>query len=502
MIYWIGAPIFDDGGINSNWRDSSEALYLILLSREQSLVLAILLPLVATSGCQSVEVVENEPLSDLPNVASPTISQGGYRMQSLAQPDHDDLLLILAFSGGGKRSSAFSYGALQGFRELQVEGAGEPHSMLSEIDAIFSVSGGTFTSMYYGLHRDRIFTDYYDGFLKEDLDSYIYGIYLLPWKWDWLINPRVGTNDFMASVYDDLMFQGATYADLMKNGRPMIVADATDITYGLIFSFIQETFDLICSDLLSFPLARATAASNGFPVLFTPITLVSYREDCEGRYPGWFEPAQQASEHNPDSRIAVSTRQAEFYLNSEQTKYVHLLDGGIVDNLALRGLVNSIFLLKNSPKTTLERGFYRWRRILVVSVDGEGGQDTSWARERNVSSIGQILANVSGAQIDEYNFETLDLTRQEIQQLSDHLAKVRCSQAPTIDGFACDDVEGTFVHVSLRDVEDPEVRKRLEAIPTGLTLSEEDLDLLIESGKNAIFNSEIIRAAANVGAGP
>lgn len=468
------------------------------LVRNALLGFASLATLLVTSACETVDVIENEPLPQLPDANSPTISEGGYRMPALARPEHDDLLLILAFSGGGKRSSAFSFGALQGLRELQLVGAEKPHSMLDEIDAIFSVSGGTFTSMYYGLHREKIFTDYHEDFLQVDINSYIYGIYLLPWKWQWLVSSRVGTNDFMASVYDDLMFHGATYADLLKAGRPLIVADATDITYGLIFSFIQETFDLICSDLTSFPLARATAASNGFPVLFTPITLVSYRENCEGRYPGWFEQAKVASEKHPDTRIAVSTRQAEYYLDSEQTKYVHLLDGGIVDNLALRGLVNSIFLLKASPKVTLERGFHRWRRILVVSVDGEGGQDTSWARERNVSSIGQIMSNVSGAQIDEYNFETLTLTEQEIHQLAEHLAQVRCSQGPTIEGFPCDDVKGSFVHVSLRDIGDPDIRKRLEAIPTGLTISEEELALLIESGKTAILNSEEIKAALDV----
>jgi len=452
----------------------------------------------ALAACQTIDPVSNEPLKELAAAGSPTISSGGYRLPALPEPEHDDILVVLAFSGGGKRSSAFSYGALQAFKELEIVGGKEPHNMLAEVDMISSVSGGTFTSMYYGLHRDKIFTDYYDDFLKVDIDSYIYGIYLLPWNWEWLVNPLVGTNDYMASVYDRLMFKGATYADLIKNGRPMIVADATDVTYGMVFSFMQDTFDLICSDLASFPLARATAASNGFPVLFSPITLTSYRKDCKGRDPVWFDAARAASQKAPDSRLAVAARQAEYYLDGEQTRYVHLLDGGIVDNLGLRVLTNSIFLLKDSPEVMYERGFYRWRRILVVSVDGEGGQDTSWARERTVSSIGQILSNVTGAQIDEYNFETLQVTREEVQQLSAALAKLRCEKAAVIEGFRCDDVKGSLVHVSLRDVTDPQVRKQLEAIPTGLTVSEADLKLLIESGKNAILQSEGIKAALDV----
>ncbi len=460
---------------------------------------ASLLAMATLSACESVQVVMNNPLTQMASADAPTISEGGYRLPALPKPENDDILLILAFSGGGKRSSAFSYGALTGLREMQVIGGKEPHSMLSEIDLISSVSGGTFTAMYYGLHREKTFTDYYEDFLNVDIDSYIYGIYLLPWHWDWLVNPYVGTNDYMAVVYDEHMFHGATYADLIKNGRPLIVANATDVAYGRVFSFIQDTFDLICSNLADLPLARSTAASNGLPVLFSPITLLSFRKDCKGRDPAWFDAAQKASKANPDSRIAAATRQAEEYLDGEQTQYVHLLDGGIVDNLGLRALINTIFLFDESPETAIDRGVVNWRRVVVVSVDGEGSQDTSWARQRLVSSIGQILANVSGAQIDEYNFETLTLAREEVSDFASYLTKLRCDHAKVINGYRCDDVKSEFIHLSLRDVTDPEVRKRLEAIPTGLTVSEEDLKLLIESGKKAVLDSEALNGALNVG---
>ena len=84
----------------------------------------------------------------------------------------------------------------------------------------------------------------------------------------------------MAEVYDRLMFQGATYADLKRQGLPMISANATDIAGGIAFPFNQPSFDLLCSDLDTFPVARAVAASNGFPVVFSPVTLDSFRRDC------------------------------------------------------------------------------------------------------------------------------------------------------------------------------------------------------------------------------
>ncbi len=90
-----------------------------------------------------------------------------------------------------------------------------------------------------------------------------------------------GTNDRMTWVYDRLMFHGATFADFFRRGRPQVSINATDISFGSPFGFLPQTFDVICSDLATLPIARAVAASNGFPVLFSPVTLRNYRgPDC------------------------------------------------------------------------------------------------------------------------------------------------------------------------------------------------------------------------------
>jgi hypothetical protein len=70
---------------------------------------------------------------------------------------------------------------------------------------------------------------------------------------------------------------GATFADLYRRGRPQVSINATDISFGSPFGFLPQTFDVICADLAALPIARAVAASNGFPVLFGPVTLRNYR---------------------------------------------------------------------------------------------------------------------------------------------------------------------------------------------------------------------------------
>ncbi len=474
-------------------------------NRSQSWVGALVAALLFFAGCQSLVMSTNDPLPASEASATlddlRTLGRGGYRLNAIAaNGSSPELLVFLAFSGGGKRSSAFSYGVLKGLRDFGITIDGRQRRLLDEVDAISSVSGGTFTAAYYGLHRDKLFTDYESDFLRRDIEAYIYGIYLLPWNWQWLINPFFGTNDLMQQVYDDLMFHGATYADLTRQGLPMILIGATDINYGAVFTFGQDSFDLLCSNLMTFPIARAVAASNGFPVLFTPITLENHADRCGGWRPAMVNRLKHADANDPLSRRTYLARLMEGYLNPAVTKYVHLMDGGIVDNLAMRGLVNGLVLLGGNETIIRSAGLDRVRRVVIVSVDGQAATDSAWAQLRVVPGLFQVVNAVTSTQIDQYNFETLVLARDMIDRLARTLRQMRCDRGPVFDGRPCSDVQSYFLHLSLADIPDEAVRKRLQAIPTGLTLSDQDVDLIVSSAESLVRSSpELQRLRSSLG---
>ena len=441
-------------------------------------------------SCQTAFVPANQPLPQ--NAQGMPEYRSGYALLPMLQRPQGEVVFIMAFSGGGKRSAAFAHGVLRGLRQIPVVENGRTRSLLDELDYIAAVSGGSFPAMHYGLYHDRSFETFPREFLKVDINAYVYGTYLLPWNWDWLVNPFYGTNDRMAEVYDRLMFRGATYADLLRQGLPVISIDATDIANGIAFSFTQPTFDLICSDLSSFPVARAVAASNGFPVLFSPITLTSHTPDCRGVRPPTAAPAEWAETTDELSRRALLARIANRYLDPERTKYVHLLDGGIADNLALRSVVNGGIAL-DETSDTFRRVALKARRVLVLSVDGQSAPDPALAKQRVVTGLSQIFGAVSGTQIDAYNFETLVLANSELDQLKKSLIKVRCAQARVIDGHDCNDVKGVLVRISLAGIPDPQMRQRLQSIPTGLTIPDEDVDALVGSGEQLVQQDPKIR---------
>ena len=451
----------------------------------------LLSALVALSGCQAARLVSNQPLSHEGN----TVPQytPGYALRDMLGDQPGETLVILAFSGGGKRSAAFGHGVLRGLRDIAVTDQGRTRTLLDDVVYISAVSGGSFPAMHYGLYRERSFQTFEHDFLKRDINAYIWGTFLLPWNWEWIANPLYGTNDRMSEVYDRLMFHGATYADLARNGLPLISVNATDIANGVSFAFIQPTFDLLCSDLLKFPLSRAVAASNGFPVLFTPITLTSYRKQCGGARPPYAPPANWADNSEEISRRGELAQLADRYLDANRTRYVHLMDGGIADNLALRGMLNGLIAL-DSQDASFQRAALRTRRVLVISGDGQAPTDPTLGQQRIVTGLGQIFGAVSGTQIDAYNFETLLLADAQTRSLVERIRTARCAHGAQIDGHACGDVQGALVHLSLANIADPATRTRLQGIATGLTIPDRDVDALVEWGERLTRDNATIRS--------
>ncbi len=453
-------------------RSVDAALWRIGKPHLIGLVLALFL-----GGCTSLTVPMNQPLR------SPA-GNTEYRLLDVNRiGGAQSALVLVALSGGGKRSAAFAFGVLRGMRDIPVRPEGRNSTLLDEVDLLAGVSGGSFPAAHYGLYGKRSFETFPDEFLYADIEAYIWGTFLLPWNWDWVVNPLAGTNDRMTWVYDKLMFHGATFADFYRRGRPQVSINATDISFGSPFGFLPQTFDVICSDLAALPIAQAVAASNGFPVLFGPVTLRNYRgPDCPLPSP---IPPQAWQRAENDLRTRALVENLYRYSSGERTPWIHLMDGGISDNLALRVLLNDMLLL-DTRMDRFAAALLPVRRILVISVDGQSAPNPNWPRQRRVSGLGQIISAVTSAQVGAYNIETLIAVESALHDLVEHLQALRCRQGRRIDGEICSDVKGEVLRVSLSDYPEPEKRAQLVAIRTGLTLPREQVDALTAAGQTMI----------------
>jgi len=434
-------------------------------------------------GCSAPDRTANVPLAD-------GARNGSYDLAALnASSGRADLLILVALSGGGMRSAAFAHGVLRGMRHVPIPGGQAAASnLLAEIDQLSGVSGGSFPAAHYALYGEKSFATFPADFLYRDIADYVWGSYVLPWHWRGLLSPLAGTNDRMAEVYDGLLFHGATFSDLISRGRPRLSINATDLATGVAFPFLPRTFDVICSDFARFPIAQAVAASNGFPVLFTPITLRNYRgAGCDLPMPRMdVVPAVASSDEARRLREIVRTM-----ADSVRTPWLHLVDGGVADNLAMRAMHNFTLLGGTEDASFAERSL-PVRRILLISVDGQSSTDPAISLQRHVGGLAQIFDAVSGAQIDNYNAETMAATSQELQRAVQRQRARRCGVARRLEGRACDDVRGLVTRISLSDIQDVAHRNALRRIPTGLSLPRSEIGMLIAAGEAVVRHNRMI----------
>ncbi|HSJ99397.1 MAG TPA: patatin-like phospholipase family protein, partial [Myxococcota bacterium] len=328
----------------------------------------------------------------------------------------DDLLVLVAFSGGGTRAAAFAYGVLEELRDTVVPIGGRERRVLDELDFVSGVSGGSFPAAWYGLHGDGIFVDFEERFLRRDVQRDLVLRLLNPLHWVRLASPLFARSDLAAEYYDRELFAGATFADLAKGPKVEVVINATDMVRGSRFSFRQVELDYLCADLAPIPIARAVAASAAFPGPLTPILLRSYAGTCGFEPPAWI--AETLEARGPSRRRLRQAQVLQSYLDAKR-RWVFLLDGGISDNLGLR------FSFERSIEEggflrVLERGgLGRPRQIVMIVVNAE--TEKEFREEEGgliATGLATLVGAVSGIQIRSFNFETIELVRTSFQQWS------------------------------------------------------------------------------------
>jgi len=396
----------------------------------------------------------------------------------------DDLLLVLAFSGGGKRAAALALGVLETLAQTQIDGPRGSYRLLDEVDVISAVSGGSFTAAYYGLFGEQALADFNAHFLKRSqrLDALLR--LFNPWNWIRLASPFYGRSDLTAEYYDRILFHGKTYADLWAGGGPDVEIQATDITEGTRFTFSPEQFGLICSDLSTFPIARAVAASAAFPVLLSPVTLRNYAGSCAFPEPAWI--AETLAKRDVTSREFYLAQHARAYRNARAKPYVHLVDGGVVDNLGLRGPLSDI-ILRGDPEKLLppstgagdpETAAPRRLRVAFIIVNAQNRVRREFGLLAETPGTAQIADAVTSMMINRYNFETVDQLRQGLGAWS---RDVRRHHDGRVDSY--------IIEVSFDALPDPKERDLLAALPTTMALHPGTIDHLRDAARRLLLDS-------------
>jgi len=427
--------------------------------------LTLLLLSFVLTGCSSYGVINNEE-----QINHVKADKTGYSIKSvLENKPQGSIALVLSFSGGGSRAAALAYGVL-----LELKNTKLPHNknhadLLDEVDIISAVSGGSFIAAYYGLNGDRTFKDFEKVMLKKNIEDELISEVLNPIAWF----SHTGRTQLAIQLYNSTIFKDATFADLKKPGRPLILINASDLANGARFSFTQEYFDYICSDINSFSVAKAVTASSAVPVVFNPVVIENF-QPCNNGASKKLAFAEQNIKDNMELQQAINSLKE--YIDMDYP-YLQLVDGGITDNLGLRAVYESI-QFSGGPKAFLHKlNKKKVKHIAVISVDASTQSSLAIKMTNKSPTIQQSIDAMSDIQIHRYNVSTLQLFEQSLSQWGKQLSTKNNT------------VEPHFIKISFNALPSKKELREFNLIPTSLSLTEPNVTRLIKAGRSLLRNN-------------
>ena len=394
-------------------------------------------------------------------------------------PVHQPVVVVVTLSGGGARASAFGLGVLRELKATKFAWDGQPTTLLDQVTLISGVSGGSLLAAHFAAFGDESLTRFETDFLLRDFQGRLIELAMSPLRLFRLSSPWYGRSDVLAERLEEL-YRGRTFGDLRGRPRgPDLLVTATDLTTGAPFEFTPEQFRLICADWASVPLSFAVAASSAVPLLLTPLTVPNNAGTCEG--PALSLPT--GGEDNYRTRLMRST--VESYRQAAERPFIHLVDGGLADNLGMRTIMDRLIL-----EGSISAGFQRTapgsiRKVVLIAVNSERGLVEDVDQSDRIPTARQVVEALlfgAGARLTR---TTLGMMEDDVQRWRQEIEVMRGTAGSP---FAAD-AELHFVTVSLAEVQDHELRRSLLAVPTAFTIAADQVGDLVTAGREVLRQS-------------
>ena len=121
-------------------------------------------------------------------------------------------------------------------------------------------------------------------------------------------------------------------------------------------------------------------------------------------------------------------------MDAEKKPYVHLVDGGVADNLGLRALLERVIasgsILTNLKAANLEQV----RKIAFIIVNAETEIDNKWDQSGTIPPFAAMFDSYSSIAIFRYNIETVALLRESFKRWTDEIREGTLSGRADLHG--------------------------------------------------------------------
>lgn len=393
--------------------------------------------------------------------------------------------ILMAFSGGGSRAAALSLAVLKELRQYEYSADGQSRRLVDDIDVVSSVSGGSVTAAYLGLYGPDD-TKRLDDFLARDNMATLEIDAANPITWARLAFGGYTRVDALRDLLDQQLFDKKTFAAMMGRGYPVVILNASDMASGEVFAFTADRFNDICSDLSSLPIATGVAASAAFPILLSPVDLKNYAgKDCVGNdpEPRWIadDLKKRATpyldvEEFKRARYANSLRRGPDAFRDE--RYLHLLDGGLVDNLGAHSLMDVVMSPHGSVRLLDAINENEISKLVVITVNARSDPPNTLSTDPQTPGIVSMIGAVTSNPIDA-------ATAGADAQLRALLSEIRAAAAAAPHGAG-------FKGMSVYDIEidfdqllpaQKQLQTTVKSTPTLWSITPEQLRAANEAGR-------------------
>jgi NTE family protein len=217
----------------------------------------------------------------------------------------------------------------------------------------------------------------------------------------------------------------------------------------------------------------------------SPVTINNYGGRCNYVAPFWVRQFEEPGNRlRPAGRALQRIREMHAFQNGANRPFLHLVDGGLADNLGVRAILESLEEIEASRALRRSTRVSRIQRVAVFVVNSLSVPPTDWDTTERPPNDLQILLKATGVPIDRYSFEAVELLR-DIVARWDTIRDLRESGA--FDGRRDGAVERAVdvpnielyaIDVSIEAHPSADERAFLNQAPTSWVLSAEQVDRL------------------------
>ena len=448
----------------------------------------------ALAGCATH--FENDPLA-APHV---NVERRAVDVSHAERP-----LILVAISGGGSRAAALGWVVLRELRSLHYSADGQPRSLIDDIGVVSSVSGGSVIAAHFALYGPQGLDRFAPDFLEPDNMRTLAIDIANPLNWIKLAITGSSRIDTVEAVFDKQLFKQKTFAEINQPGKPYLILNATDMASGEVFAFTPGRFDDICADFDRESISVGVAASSAVPIVLSPVALRNYSAtDCrDASAPAWiakrlngrYAPYVNVEEFKL-ARYANDLRHGE---NSFRAiDYLYLLDGGLADNLAIHGLIETISspyaapIIKdrapaaagvNTILGAINSGTIKKVAVIVINARADPANTIDQTASR--PGILKMIESVTSIPID-------SATSSVSSQMEVLLAQIKACGAggtgdPLCKGLQVYGIQIDFDQLRANVPKQRELRDKAKTIPTLWTISKDNRDVIEQVGTTLLY---------------